>query len=223
MLVLPVEGEQPPTRAASGPPRWRRGPPTKALGPPTRRDPPSQHNLLGALRQPLGELGHLRLRRAVPRAGRRPPRPRPPPPRAERSAACALPTHQQVERVGKNRLPGPGLPGDRVQPLAEAQFGPLDQQQVLYPQLTQHAPCLAPRGDGLSPLSRRRAPALSSAGCTKSLERTRAKPMAAPTKESDGSDQDDLVEAADEGDIRGVSHFGCSRRGSHGGGGARAA
>ena len=40
--------------------------------------------------------------------------------------------------MGKHRLSRPGLPRDRVQARAEPQFGPLDQQQVLDPQLAQH-------------------------------------------------------------------------------------
>ncbi len=64
----------------------------------------------------------------------------------------SLPAHQQVERVCEHRLTGPGLPGDRIEALAEAELGPLDQKQVLDPQLAEHARCLAPGGDGSFPL-----------------------------------------------------------------------
>ena len=52
--------------------------------------------------------------------------------------------------MGEHGLAGAGLAGDRVQPLAQPQLGPLDQQQVLDPQLTQHAPCVATAADRLS-------------------------------------------------------------------------
>ena len=60
VLVLPVEGEQPAAQQLQV--RCRGGAPgDKRTGPPTSRDPPSQHNLIGPLRQPLGNLGQLRL------------------------------------------------------------------------------------------------------------------------------------------------------------------
>src|SRR5688572_13945889 len=53
--------------------------------------------------------------------------------------------------MGKNGLPGPRLPRDRVQALTEAQPGPFDQQQVFDSQFAQHRPpCLATRGDGIA-------------------------------------------------------------------------
>src|SRR5215203_65416 len=60
---------------------------------------------------------------------------------------CLAP-HQEVERVRQDGLPGAGLAGDRVQPLPQPQLGPLDQQKVLDPQLTQHAFYLAPGAAG---------------------------------------------------------------------------
>ena len=51
--------------------------------------------------------------------------------------------------MGEDRLAGAGLAGDRVEALAEAQLGALDQQQVLDSQLAQHAPCVATGADRL--------------------------------------------------------------------------
>jgi hypothetical protein len=36
----------------------------------------------------------------------------------------------------QDRLPGSGLPRDRIEPFAEAQFRSLDQEKVLNPQLS---------------------------------------------------------------------------------------
>lgn len=105
-------------------------------------------------------------------------------------------------------LPGTGLAGDRIEALAQPQLRPLDQQQILYPQLTQHVSYLAVRADRLSPTTCPAAhrdtgkqPALStltaggsrlyaaagsataSVGWTKSPERTRANPSTAATKQ----------------------------------------
>ena len=152
VLVLAEEGEQPPAeqlQVGGG----RGAPGDEGAGPPAGRDPPPEHDLLGALGQPLGQLRQLRLlqqsRRQVEDAldpGLLRARPD--------DLRLRLAAHQQVERVRQHGLPRAGLPGDRVQPLAEPQFGPLDQQQVLDPQLTQHAPCLAT--DAAGPLAARR-------------------------------------------------------------------
>ena len=137
MLVLAEEGDQAPAERLQVR-RGRGAPGDEGARPPARRDPPSQHHLLGARGQPLGELRQLRVVEQpggqVEDAldpgllGARPHDPR-----------FRLAAHQQVERVREHRLPRPGLTGDRVQPLAEPQFGPFDQQQVLDPQLAQHS------------------------------------------------------------------------------------
>ena len=97
-------------------------------------DPAAEDDLLGAVGKALGELGQLgvveqpvREREDSLDPGLLGPGPDDLRPR--------LAAHQQVERVGEHRLARAGLAGDRVQALAEAQLGPLDQQQVLDPQL----------------------------------------------------------------------------------------
>ncbi len=131
VLVLAEEGDQAPAQRLQV---GRRGaaPGDEGAGSPARRDPPSQHHLVGVLGEALGELGQLRV---VEQAGgqvedaldpglggTRPHDPR-----------FRLAAHQQVERVRQHRLPRPGLPGDRVQARAQPQFGPVDQQKVLDP------------------------------------------------------------------------------------------
>ena len=145
VLVLAVEGEQPAAEQLQVGGRWRPAR-RRRRGPPAGRDPPAEHDLLGALGQPLGELGHLGLvEQPVGKVedpldpGLLRPRPHDLRPR--------LAAHQQVERVGEHGLAGAGLPGDRVEPLAQAQLGPLDQQQVLDSQLAQHRP-LCSNGGG---------------------------------------------------------------------------
>ena len=60
VLVLAEEGEQPAAEQLQvGRGRGAAG--DEGAGPPAGRDPPAQHDLLGALRQPLGQLGQLRL------------------------------------------------------------------------------------------------------------------------------------------------------------------
>ena len=145
MLVLAVEGEQP---AAEQLQVGGRGGAAgdEGGGSPRGRDPPPQHDLLRSLGQALGDLRHLGLGQQPLRqvedpldpgllgAGTDDLRPR-------------LAAHQQVERVGQHGLAGAGLPGDRVQPLPQPQLGLLDQQQVLDPQLSEHAPlCSTWRG-----------------------------------------------------------------------------
>ena len=102
-----------------------------------------------------------------------------------------LAAHQQVERVGEDGLPGPGLAGDRVQALAEAQLGPLDQQQVLDPQLAQHALCLAAAADGFA----------QAAGAAR-RRGSAAAPRASPATKSLRADEGEAEGGADEGDER---------------------
>ena len=64
---------------------------------------------------------------------------------------AGLAAHQQVKRMGEDRLPCSGLPRDRVELRSEAQLGPLDQKQVLNSQLPQHARCLTVGRDGFAP------------------------------------------------------------------------
>ena len=119
--------------------------------------------------------------------------------------------------MGEHGLAGPGLPGDRVQPLAEPQFGPLDQQQVLDPQLAQHA-ALCSNGRGPT---RPRFPLVArvSRGGLVRAGRLHEVPGADQGEAEGGADegedrgdQDDLVEAADEGDVGGVDGFVVDRR-----------
>ena len=55
-------------------------------------------------------------------------------------AAARPAAEQQVERVGEHGLAGARLPREHVQPGAEPQLGPLDQQQVLDTQFAEHVP-----------------------------------------------------------------------------------
>ena len=149
VLVLAVEGEQPRAERAQVGGRGRAAR-DEGARPPRAADPPAEHDLVGVLGQPRGDLGQLgiveragreledALDPGLVRAGPHDLRPRP--------AA-----HQQVERVREHGLARPGLARDRVQPLAEAQLGALDQEQVLDPQLEEHTPVLAPGADGFAP------------------------------------------------------------------------
>ena len=145
VLVLAEEGEQPAAEqlqvggggGAAG---------DEGTGAPAGGDPAAEDDLLGALRQPLGQLRELRLLQQPlrqiedpldPGLGRAGPD----------DLRFGLAAHQQVERVRQHRLAGPGLAGDRVKPLPQPQFGPLDQQQVLDPQLAQHRICVATEAD----------------------------------------------------------------------------
>ncbi len=147
VLVLAVEGEQP--RAER--PQLRRGGRAalqEGRGPARGRDAPSQHDLARVLGQALGDLRQLGIVEQPGRelehaldVGLRGARPHDLGPR--------LPAHDQVQRVGQDRLAGAGLPRDRVQARPEAELGPLDQEQVLDPQLEEHALVVRPRADGL--------------------------------------------------------------------------
>ncbi len=152
VLVLAIEGEQAAAeqlqvgggRGASG---------DEGAGSAAPGDTAAEHDLLGILGQPLRQLGELGVVEQPLRQvedpldpglrGARADDPRP------RFAA-----HQQVERVGEDGLAGAGLAGDRIEPVAEAQLGTLDQQQVLDPQLTQHRFCVATGADRIAPDSR---------------------------------------------------------------------
>ena len=137
VLVLAVEGEQ--SRAERPQVGGRRpsAPPTKALVRPDAPDPPPEGDLLGAIREPFAQLGELRV---VEQAGRE--REDTLHPRligaGTNDLRARAPSQQQIERMGEDRLAGSGLPGDRVQSRVEAQLRPLDQEQVLDPQLEQH-------------------------------------------------------------------------------------
>ncbi len=141
MLVLAVEGEQPATEqfqvggggGATG---------DEGSGPPRSGHATPQDNLLCALRQPRSEVGHLRLVEQPLGQVEDALHPGLLRPRPDDLWSC-LAAHQQVERVGQHRLAGAGLAGDRVEPLAQAQLGLLDQEQVLDPELAQHAVLLA--------------------------------------------------------------------------------
>ncbi len=129
VLVLSVEGEQPTAEQLQiGGRSGAAG--EEGAGPPARRDPPPEDDLLGAGRQPLGDLRHLRL---AEQAGGKVEDPLNPGllGAGPDDLGSRLAAHQEVERVGKNRLPGAGLAGDRVEPFAEAQLRSFDQQEVL--------------------------------------------------------------------------------------------
>jgi hypothetical protein len=136
MLVLAVEGQQ---ARAERPQVARRGRAAGDEGAGAARGahPAAEDNLAGVVAQPLGELGELGVVEQSVRELEDALHPRLPGARADdlrpRTAA-----HQQVQRVGQHRLTGPGLAGDRVQALAEAQLGALDQQEVLDPELEEH-------------------------------------------------------------------------------------
>ena len=107
--------------------------------------------------------------------------------------------------MGEHGLPGPGLTRDRVQALAEAQLGPLDQQQIFDSQLAQHRPpCLATGGDGI---------ALASAQCASTL-RTQDPARQRSGERDDRADQQDLVERRGEGHIGRGRHLGCELGGA---------
>ena len=106
---------------------------TSARVRPSRADAPREDHLLRILRQALAQLAaqcvrqlehalDVRLLGAGPDdAGARP-------------AA-----EQQIERVGQHGLARTGLPRQDVEPWREAQLGLLDQQEVLDPELVEHA------------------------------------------------------------------------------------
>ena len=99
--------------------------------------------------------------------------------RAGRSAGAPA-AHQQVERVREHGLAGPGLTGDRVQARLEAQLGALDQEQVLDPQLAQHAPVVAAGADGFAPPGRARRGSAAAAAASAAPGRRRRSHGRAP-------------------------------------------
>ena len=115
------------------------------LGP----DAASQHDLLERRRRCARAGRPAPARRAGPAAARTPPRRTPRGARAHDPRA-RLAAEQQVERVGEHGLAGARLARERVQPRAGPQLGPIDQQQVLDPQLDKHAvrSTSAPRRSG---------------------------------------------------------------------------
>jgi len=134
VLVLPVEGEQSPAQQFQ---LRRRSRPSGDEGAcsPAHRHPSAEHHLSGALRQPLGDLCHLRL---VEQAIRQVEDALHPGLLGIRTDDLLprLAAHQQVQRVSEDGLAGAGLACYRVEAFAEAQFCLLDQQQVLDSQLS---------------------------------------------------------------------------------------
>ena len=152
VLVLAVEGQEPSAERLQVGGR-RRATADEGAGSSRGADPPSEHDLLGAVGQALGDRGELRV---VQEARRQREDALHPCLRGARTddLRASLAAEEQVERVREHGLPGPGLAGDRVQPGAEAQLGALDQEQVLDPQLEQHRPLVAAPPDGFAPESR---------------------------------------------------------------------
>ena len=124
MLVLAVEGEQAradrPQVAGGGGAALDEG-----AGPTRCRDPAPEHDLLGLLREPFAKLGELRLAQQAGRQGEHPLDVGLLGTRANDLRARLAP-HQEVERVGEDRLARAGLAGDRVQPAREAKLRALD-------------------------------------------------------------------------------------------------
>ena len=146
MLVLAVEREQASAERLQVGGRCRPSA-DEGAGPPRGAHPPAQDHLVGALGDPLGDLGKLGfVEEAVGQ------REHPLHPGLLGAGADDLRSRpaaqQEVERVGEHRLARPGLAGDRVQAGVEPELGPLDQEQVLDSKLEQHAPVLAPGADG---------------------------------------------------------------------------
>ena len=59
----------------------------------------------------------------------------------------ALRAEQEAERLGEDRLPGAGLPCDRVQPGRELELGLTDEDEVLDAEPPEHAAIVDPRAD----------------------------------------------------------------------------
>ena len=141
VLVLAVEGEQAAAEHAQVGGR-RRPPGDEGARPARGADPAAEDDLIGAVGDPLADLRQLGVVEEPVRdpedaldpglVGARPD-----------DLRARLAAHQQVERVREHRLAGAGLAGDRVQARAEPELGALDQQQVLDPELVEHAPVLA--------------------------------------------------------------------------------
>ena len=124
--------------------------------------------------------------------------------------------HQQVERVGEHRLAGAGLAGDRVQALARGaarrarsaagsrSAARAARRPVLAPGADGFAPA-TPRGPARRPGRLRRRPVPRRASPTMSRPRTSSQAETAPDDRDRRADQQDLVEAADEGLVGGVA------------------
>ncbi len=178
VLVLPVEGQQP---GAERPQvaRRRGAPLHEGAGPPRDTDAPSEDDLVGVRGKAPAQLGQLGLGEQLPskredtlHVGLIGP--------GTDDLGARLAAHQQVERVGEDRLPRPGLAGDRVQPACEAELGTLDQQQVLDPQLVQHLVLSSSEEGRISYAAAASAAGSSLCWATKSRDRTSAKPRTAP-------------------------------------------
>ena len=153
VLVLAVEGEQ---AAAEGAEVGGRGRPPGDEGARAARDadPTAEDDLVSALREPVADLLQLGVvEQAVGNAehaldpglvGARPD-----------DLRARLTAHQEVERVREHRLSGSRLARDRVETVAEAQLGALDQQQVLDPELVEHAPVFSGHPRRIRPATRR--------------------------------------------------------------------
>ena len=102
--------------------------------------PLAQIRELGLVEQPRGQLEHalhVRLGRSW-----------------THDAGLRLSAEEQIERVCEHCLPGARLARDGREALARPQLGPLDQEQVLYPQLEQHPAGVPAKPDGArSPLA----------------------------------------------------------------------
>ena len=129
MLVLAVERQQPATEPLEVGERRRAAAhicPRAAVGPDTARE----HDLVGAVGDQLG-VGDLgRDREHALDIGLLSP--------GAHHAAPRAAAEQQVERVRQQRLAGPRLAGQHVQPRGEPQLGAIHQQQVLDPEFVEH-------------------------------------------------------------------------------------
>jgi hypothetical protein len=131
VLVLAVEGEQArPQRPEVG--GGGRAPLDERARPTRQPDAPAEHDLARALREPLRDLRQLGLLEQPVGQGEHPFHVRLLGAGSD-DLRPGLPAHQQIYRVGEDRLARPGLAGDRVEPLSEPQLGTLDQQQALDP------------------------------------------------------------------------------------------
>jgi hypothetical protein len=132
VLVLAVEGQQ---RAADVAQVGRRGaaPVEVRARPPLRAHAPGEHELLGVVGDAVAQLGadpvrqleralHVRLRRT----------------RTDDPGA-RLAAQQEVQRVREHGLPRPGLARQDVEPSTEPELGSLDEEEVLYAKLVEHA------------------------------------------------------------------------------------
>src|SRR4029077_13411050 len=66
----------------------------------------------------------------------------------------ALGTEQETERLGQDRLAGPGLPRDRIQPGRKLELRLADEDEVLDAEAPEHGAIVDPRADAAHPLFR---------------------------------------------------------------------